>query len=343
MATEETRKNQREHVRGLLKSLASTDASSLARDHELGSEINFTAAVPHFEQMFDVCRQLEDRDIARLSLNALSRVGGALDTLSTLVEEVQSFTMDQANPANACREINAKVAQAYDDFMDPMIVPLAFTATQETDYQKIEREAKGLLAQVQAEAEILTSFMKETRESATAALQAVQEQAAKAGVASNAQIFENISTNHKNAAKNWLVWTVVMSAVTLTFTVATLVTVFYYTPPDLPTGIQYVVAKLLVLSALSFLVFWSARNYKSEKHNETLNRHRANALMTFKAFYEGSDDSRVKDAILLQAAQAAFSPRPTGFDSVESETSQLNPVVDVLGRVIQPPPEAQGG
>ena len=56
--------------------------------------------------------------------------------------------------------------------------------------------------------------------------------------------------------------------------------------------------------------------------------------MTFRAFVEGTSDDRVKDAILLQSAQAAFTPRPTGFDSPEKELPTVNPIVEVLGKTI---------
>ncbi len=99
-------------------------------------------------------------------------------------------------------------------------------------------------------------------------------------------------------------------------------------------AIQYVVSKLILLSTLSFGIFWSARNYKSSKHNETLNKHRANALMTFRAFVEGSGDQQIKEAILLQAAQAAFVNRQTGYDGQEKESQTINPVVEILRKTI---------
>ena len=92
-----------------------------------------------------------------------------------------------------------------------------------------------------------------------------------------------------------------------------------------------------MISTLSFGVLWRARNYRAERHNETLNKHRANALMTFRAFVEGTADDRVKDAILLQAAQAAFAGRPTGFDSPEKDSPTINPVVEILGKSLPKP------
>ena len=54
--------------------------------------------------------------------------------------------------------------------------------------------------------------------------------------------------------------------------------------------------------------------------------------MTFRAFVEGSEDQTVKDAILLQTSQAAFSNRPTGYESQEKEAQTINPVVEILGK-----------
>jgi hypothetical protein len=54
--------------------------------------------------------------------------------------------------------------------------------------------------------------------------------------------------------------------------------------------------------------------------------------MTFRAFVEGSPDDRVEDAILLQAAQAAFSGRSTGFDTTNSDSQTINPIVEILGK-----------
>jgi hypothetical protein len=130
------------------------------------------------------------------------------------------------------------------------------------------------------------------------------------------------------------------AAVLLLAAVVALIVVFKYTPATTAESVQYAVAKLILFSVLFSAVFWSARNYKAHKHNETVNRHRENALATFRAFVEGSADTRVKDAILLQAAQAAFTGRPTGFDAPHTEAATIpNPVIEILGRVV--PKEAQ--
>ncbi len=151
-------------------------------------------------------------------------------------------------------------------------------------------------------------------------------------MSTNAQIFMGVAKQHNVASRTWLTATIIMASATFLAALGALATVFLYQPPDTATTIQYVVAKLLVISTLSFGVLWCARHYRAERHNETLNRHRANALMTFRAFVEGTTDNRVKDAILLQAAQAAFVGRPTGFDAPEKDAPSINPVVEILGK-----------
>lgn len=332
MATVEQREQTLEAAREKVEGLAKVDPKALARTSDLSPDINFKDAVPHFEEMLELCKQLSQRDLSCLTHQQLNAISGACDKLNGLITQVNDFTLNQNTPGDVCQSIITSVSSAYDDVMNPLLLPLAFTATQATDYAKIEREAKGYHTTMKAEAEGLSKFIANARAEAERALAAVKEQAAEAGVSTNAQIFVLEAQRHENSARAWVKATIATASVTLIAAVAALVTAFVYHPAGLTAAIQYIVAKLLVLSTLSFGVIWCARHYRSHKHNETLNKHRANALMTFRAFVEGTSDERVKDAILLQAAQAAFSGRPTGFDAPEKEPSTINPVVEILGK-----------
>lgn len=340
MATAEQREQALEDARSKIDHLSQVDSETLARTSDLSPDINFKEAVPRFEEMLELCKQLSQRDLTRLTYQQLAGISGACDRLSSFIQQVRDFTLNQNTPGNVCEGIITNVSSAYDDVMNPLLLPLAFTATQATDYAKIEREAKGYHATMKAEAEKLEKFIKEAHEDAAKALAAVKEQAAEAGVSTNAQIFLGEAEKHHTQASTWLKGTIFTASITLVVAVGFLITAFIYHPGDLPATIQYLVAKLFVLSTLFFAVFWCSRQYRSQKHNETLNKHRANALMTFRAFVEGTADERVKDAILLQAAQAAFVARPTGFDIPDQERSTINPVVEILGKAL---PQSNAG
>lgn len=334
MATTAQRQQILEAAQEKIATLAAIDPKTLARTSELSRDINFKDAVPHFERMLELCKQLSQRDLSRLPHQQLTAISGACEKLTGLTKQVMDFTLNQNTPGDVCKSIITSVSSAYDDVMNPLLLPLSFTATQATDYARTEREAKGYHATMKAEADAFSKFIANARSEAERALAAVKEQAAEAGVSTNAPLFLGEAEKHQKTARAWLKGTIATASVTLIAAIAFLVAAFLYRPADPAAAVQYIVAKLLVLSTLSLAVFWCARHYRSQKHNETLNRHRANALMTFRAFVEGTADERVKDAILLQAAQAAFSARPTGFDAPDKQPSVINPVVEILGKTL---------
>ena len=334
MATPEQRNQKIVEAKKLLDELAGIKASSLARTEELSRDINFSEAVPPFEEMLDIVKQLNQRNIDRLALNQINQIISGCTNLNNLIAKVRNFTLNQNTPADVCKAIIQEVKNGYDAIMEPLTVPLAFTATQATDYAKIEREAKGYFATMREEADTFKEMLETYKADAEKALQAVKDQAAEAGVSTNAQIFLTDSGSHGKAAKKWLKATIWTAIITLLVTIVFVLISFKYKPDNVAASIQYVVSKLILISTLFFGIFWCAKNYKSSKHNETLNKHRANALMTFRAFVEGSGDQQVKEAILLQAAQAAFVNRPTGYESQEKESQTINPVVEILGKTI---------
>lgn len=332
MATPEERIKKIEEARALLTELAEIKASSLARTEDLSRDINFSEAVSFFEEMLDIIKQLNQRDISRLALSQLNQIVSGCNQLSKLIQQVNDFNLNQNTPADVCKSIIETIKNAYDSIMEPLTIPLAYTATQATDYAKIEREAKGYHITMKEEAESFRTLLESYKSEAEKALHAVKEQAAEAGVSTNAQIFLKDSASHGDVAKIWLIATIATSLITLIVAIGFVILSFHYAPATTAVAIQYVASKIILLSTLSFSIYWCAKNYKSSKHNETLNKHRANALMTFRAFVEGSDDQTIKDAILLQTSQAAFSNRPTGYENQEKETQTINPVVEILGK-----------
>ena len=89
--------------------------------------------------------------------------------------------------------------------------------------------------------------------------------------------------------------------------------------------------RLLILSLLYFGMVWSSKNYLAHRHNVVVNKHRANALKTFQSFVEGAEgDSQTKNAVLIQATTAVFSPQKSGFLRKESDTQAPNRIIEIL-------------
>ncbi|MBN1823516.1 MAG: hypothetical protein JW803_04265 [Endomicrobiales bacterium] len=335
MSTKAERTKKLEDLKKLFDELITVNPESLSRRADLTAEINFSDAVPNLAIMIGVVKDLSERDLSRLNQGYINAVINSCKTLKGFIDQIRTFNIDSATPGATCKAIIQGIDNGYDTFMtESLMATLSFTSTESTDYTSIEREAKGLFATMKQESDKYKEELKKSREEAKNALEAIKELAAEGGVSANAQIYESAASNYSNYAAKWFQATIMVSVFALITAGVFFWLVFSYTPETTAKAIQYVFGKLIILSIITYVVYWCASNYKSNKHNQVLNEHRANALKTYRAFVEGSVDPRIKDAILLHAANAAFSCHGTGYEKNDSEQQSMNPVVEILGKSI---------
>jgi hypothetical protein len=67
------------------------------------------------------------------------------------------------------------------------------------------------------------------------------------------------------------------------------------------------------------MLIMAARNYATHKHNAVVNRHRQNALLTYRALVEAAAEGNTQDIVLAHAASCIFSPQDTGFAQVRGD------------------------
>jgi hypothetical protein len=342
MGTEQQRVELLTTVRQQLRKLAETEPDTLARTKELSHDINFAEAVSCFRDMIEIIRELHQRELDRLPEDVLASIQKACKILEDRINEVKKFDLNTNAPRDVCNAIVDRVKKSYDSVVSPLLLPLAFTATQATDFDRLEREAKGCLAEMERISEDTKQKLDGIQGEASEALGAIQEQAAQGGVSKNAEFFKLDCEQHLANARTWKGWTIATAVITTVVTFAFFAASWFYTPQSTPAAIQYVASKVILISALFFVTVWCARNYKAQMHNHTLNKHRQNALQTFKTFIEGTSDERVKDAILLHTANAAFSPRSTGYDHPEPDGHHQNPILEVVRQSIPQLDQASG-
>lgn len=322
-----------DEARVLMAAIAAIEAATLARV-ELSQEVNFADVVPTAAEVLELFKQLNQRDISRLSTSGLTSIVNQSKHVKDLIAEIQKFSIAQGDAMQTSRSIIERWVASYDQIFNALYPLLSFTATQATDYSKLEREATGFHKRIKDELDDTIKVMDAGKVEAAKALSAIKEQAATLGASSNAVVFSKAADEHRTNSEQWYKSTKWMTVITLVAALASLAVSISYVPETVAGSVQIVVSKLIVLSTLSLFTVWCAGNYRSEKHNETLYRHRANALITFKTFVEGSSEPRIKDAILMYAAQTAFSPRPTGFERSDHEPQHVNPVVEIVGKSI---------
>ena len=64
---------------------------------------------------------------------------------------------------------------------------------------------------------------------------------------------------------------------------------------------------------LTYLLILCARNYLNHKHNAIVNKHRQNALMTYRTMVDATDDPGSREAVLIQAAACIYGMENTGY------------------------------
>lgn len=89
------------------------------------------------------------------------------------------------------------------------------------------------------------------------------------------------------------------------------------------------------ISSLAILILFELMiisTYRAERHNETVNEHRSNALATFDTMTSSSQNRKTIDTITLIAASAIYSPQDTGF-SRRTGLQQTN-ISEIFGNLI---------
>jgi hypothetical protein len=161
--------------------------------------------------------------------------------------------------------------------------------------------------------------LKRTAEGAASATLSI---AADVGIARHAAHFDEEARRHGRNAKWWL-------ATMATVGVAAVISMVLLgrhaseearaATAMTPYLIQLGVSKLAVLSLFYYVTVWASRNYRTHLHNQTVNRHRHNALRTFDAFLAAAHDRSTKDAVLVQVTQSIFAPQATGHIAPEAD------------------------
>ena len=84
-------------------------------------------------------------------------------------------------------------------------------------------------------------------------------------------------------------------------------------PLEIPALLQYTTMKVVILGLLFTSTIWCGRMYRTNKHQQSINKHRANALRTFQAFVEATNDPAIRDAVLLETTRSIFAITPSGY------------------------------
>ena len=307
---DEAKKQRFDRAQKAVKQMQEFNPNSIARVDELGQAINFKDAVPVAKQLVELYRHLTPESIAELSLQHLDTVAARAEADH---ESLQSVLQFQAGTSKEQRDaLVEQLRYEHDHSLSGMLPIICYSMIRTTDFKKLENNAREKNQEMEGEFNRLREAMESKDKEAEAILSEIRKTAAEHGVSQQALFFKEEADKHEKSAATWRkgVWAAVAVLIAVAFASA------WFFPSEAESvysAIQLGTSKLLALAASVYALFFCAKNYLAHCHNTVVNRHRQNALMTYRALVEANKDSGNADIVLGHAARCIFSSRESGY------------------------------
>lgn len=296
-------------------------AATLPREGELGSELNFADAVAPAKQLVGLYKRLSVDALQDFPDSKLDAIKQHADGNYQLFNQILEFSAAQGNPQNARNSIIQQIKVAYEPAFNGLHPMISYSLHRAADFQRLDNEARAVYQSIKDKGEEFSRDMEEQRNSADSILEQIKKTAAEQGVSQQALYFKEESEYHQKEANIWQTRTIWVAAVLIGYS---LVALFIHNLPGLNISsdngdfvtymaINVVTGKILIFAVIAYLLFLSAKNFLSHKHNAVVNKHRQNALMTFRALADAAKDESNTDVVLNHASACIFSPQDTGY------------------------------
>lgn len=323
-----------ESTRESLTRIQQFDARSLSREEDLGKQLNFGEAVRPAEAIIDIYKRIPETALADFSDTQLNIINGQAGSDYNLFKQILDFNSAVADPTSARNSLLASVKVRRDALFDQLWQFIAYGVARTTDARVMETEARAVVQSIKDQSEKLAQQLTEAKENADKVLSEIRAVASEQGVSQQAIYFKTEADAQETLADTWLTYTYRFAIAVGAFA---FVSLFFHKMPWLQPdnrfqALQLISSKFLIFAVLGYMLVMSARNYASHKHNAVVNRHRQNALLTYRTLASASAEKGTEDIILAYASACIFSPQTTGFSSGAGELSGAKSVLELMTR-----------
>ena len=305
----------RQEVSKSLTRMQQFKPATLAREQDLGSELNFTDAIPAAERLVGLYRQVSLPvldDLPQQQLDALHKCANAD---FNRFEQIMKFTAKQGDPHSQRNTLVQQLDGAYQDTFNKLYPIISYSTSKSADFKCLESEARSMIQAVEDKATELTGKLESHNKRATEILDDVRKVAEQQGVSQQAIYFRDTAQEHETQATVWQGKIITFAWILGGYAV---LTVFLHKipgikPDDAYQTVQLAISKVLIFGVLSYLLYLATKNYLAHKHNAVVNKHRQNALMTYEAIVNAAKGTANTEVILTHASSCMFAPQQTGY------------------------------
>lgn len=326
-----------EETRESLKRMQEFDSKTISRENELGKKFCFADAIKPANKLIQLYNQLSLTVLEDIPDNLLDTIKRQADADFNKFQQALIFdpaNMQQNQNATTARDsIINNIISAYSQAFNILWNHIAYGVSKSVDFQRMENEARAMIQSVKDKTEEITQELRNSQIQSGQILNDMRKAAAEQGVSQQAIYFKEEADAHKELSNQWK-WMTLYMAIGLG--IYAIITLFVHKIPWLSPhnnyeSVQLVSSKILIFGVISYIMFLAAKNFLSHKHNAIVNKHRQNALMTFKVLIDAGISQESKDIVLTHASACIFSPQETGYIKVGgSSGSENKSIIELL-------------
>jgi hypothetical protein len=327
-----------EETTSSLKRVQDFRAEDLIQLGRLG-ESSFDQAVDPAARVISLFKQLPPTTLEYLPDAELNLVKAQANSLNQIFQEIIAFDTDIGDVRNRQAVLMDTLRTSYQQYFSKLFPLISYSMARTVNFSQLESQGRAAVQEIRDKTENLMTEIEGQQKSADRILEEVRKTAAERGVSQEATYFKEEADKHSIEAETWRVWTIRMAVVVGLCGFATLFLhkVAWLTPTNIYDAVQFTIGKVLVFSVLAYILGLCAKNFLSNRHNEIVNRHRQNALMTYKSLVDAGGTAEARDVILNHAASSVYRLHDTGYTKAsESSGSSSSSIVEMLPRTSLP-------
>ena len=312
-----------------LKRIQEFDSKTISRENDLGTKLYFADAIKPANKLIQLYKQLSLTVLEDLPDNLLDGIKRQADADFNKFQQALNFdpaNVQNQNPATARDAIINNITSAYPPAFNVLWNYIAYGVSKSVDFQRMENEARSMIQSVKDKTEEITQELQNNQIQSGQILNDMRKAAAEQGVSQQAIYFKEEAVEHEKLSNQWKGMTLKMAIGLGIYAIISLFVhkIPWLSPHNTYESVQLVSSKILIFGVISYIMFLAAKNFLSHKHNAIVNKHRQNALMTFKVLIDAGISQESKDIVLTHASACIFSPQETGYIKVGGSIGSEN-------------------
>jgi hypothetical protein len=300
-----------ERFKSEINACLALNMKSLVSRPEWGT-ITFEESKEDFERLEALLQSLNLLPLEHIPQGIIPSFTSALQPVTQVLGEISKFSVETNNPTGVRQTYTNQLRDHVKKFFMVSHIYVPYLAYQRGDVERNIRQLNETVTAAEQTVQKSKDEIQNRRTEIEAIVASAREAAAKAGVAHFRDDFQEEAKAQEDAADIWLVRTTWLAVTTLLAAII-LSGLGIFFPYPVERIAQVIASKVLIILILGTATLWCGKMYKAAKHLATTNKHRANALLTFQAFIQATEDEATKNAVLLETTRSIFAITNSGL------------------------------